>query len=129
LPIFEALNWAAALDERLAADFAGGSNKKNWAWRKRFEGGETVAGFRFARNRAHHDWAEVLYVTEGAFLPAYLPMPLFEWRWLPELPGGGNRSGEEAYAEHLADVPARFTLETLQDVFEQATSEEAGPSA
>jgi hypothetical protein len=122
IPIFEALSWAAALDERLATDFAPDPNKPNWSWREHIDHGEVVAGFRFARHRAHHQWAEMLYVTGGAALPALLPMPFFEWCWRRELPPGRDRRGEDDYAKFLADVPARFTLETLRDVFKQATS-------
>jgi hypothetical protein len=45
---------------------------------------------------------------------------LFEWRWLRELPAGRDDHGKEEYADHLAGVPARFTLERLQVIFEGA---------
>jgi hypothetical protein len=64
MPIFEALNWAAALDEAIA-DECGGHGAKDWSWRERVTGGELVAGFRFARHRAYHQWASVLYVSPG----------------------------------------------------------------
>ena len=99
MPIFEALNWAAALDERIAVD------AKGWSWRKRVSNGEFVAGLRFAHNRAHHQWAAVLYVTTGAILPTYLPMPLFEWRWRRDLPAGRDDRGKEEYADHLPTYP------------------------
>jgi hypothetical protein len=63
MPIFEALSSATALDGRIA-------NARGWSWRKHVCNGEVVAGLRFARNRAHHQWAAVLHVTLGAALPA-----------------------------------------------------------
>lgn len=45
------------------------ADTEGWSWRKHVSNGEVVAGFRFARNRAHHQWAAVLYVTSGAVLP------------------------------------------------------------
>jgi hypothetical protein len=113
MPIFEALNWAAALDARIA-------DSEGWAWRERVRDAEVVAGFRYARHRAHHQWASVLYVTSGASLPAPLPAPLFEWRWRRDLPVGRDERGREEYDAHLADVPARYTLDTLRAVFETA---------
>jgi hypothetical protein len=120
LPIFEALSWAVALDERLATEFATGSLDRDWSWREQLSGGEVVAAFRFARNRAHHGWADVLHVTAGAVLPTPLPSGLFEWRWRQSLPPGGDRRGEEEYAALLADQPARLTLESLRRVFSGA---------
>jgi hypothetical protein len=49
LPLFEALNWAASIDERL-----------------RYPDYPELRGLRFARNRVHHQWAEALYVDVGA---------------------------------------------------------------
>jgi hypothetical protein len=45
---------------------------------------------------------------------------LFEWCWRRDLPAGRDDRGKEEYAEHLADVPARFTLERLPVIFEDA---------
>lgn len=122
MPIFEALNWAAALDGRLA-------DETGWSWRANIEGGEIVAGFRFARHRAHHQWANVLYISPGAMLPAPLPMPLYEWCWRKELPPGKDDRGSEVSATKLADVPARFTLEAMKDVFERAVHSSNSRSA
>ena len=113
MPIFEALNWAAALDERIAVD------AKGWSWRKRVSNGEVVAGLRFAHNRAHHQWAAVLYVTTGAILPTYLPMPLFE-AVAPGPSGRARRPWQRGVRRPPPDVPARFTLERLQVIFEDA---------
>jgi len=64
VPIFEALNWAAVVDARLATHY-GTVEKPDWSWRDRFAGGEVVAGFRYARNSAQHDWADPLLDVEG----------------------------------------------------------------
>ena len=72
LPLFEALNWAASLDEHLD-----------------YPDHPELRGMRFARNRVHHQWAEALYVTEGAAYPRAYPRVFFEWRWRMDLPEAG----------------------------------------
>ena len=104
MPMFEALSWAVALDKRLATEFATGSLDRDWSWRERFQGGEVVAAFRFARNRAHHDWgcapvdcrcssanAASVWLLRVALAPVSAP--------------GRHSQGEEEYAVLLTDEP------------------------
>jgi hypothetical protein len=101
LPLFEALNWAASIDERLE-----------------YPEHPELRGLRFARNRVHHQWAEALRLTEDGELPATLPMVFFEWRWRDRLPHGERGAREEStYAKHLAGRPARRTLDAVAEFF------------
>jgi hypothetical protein len=97
IPLFEALNWAASIDERMG-----------------FPALPELRGLRFARNRVHHQYADALWLDEsGAQLPTPLPAAFFEWRWRSQLPPGRNSNGEEDYRNRLADVPARLTLDRV----------------
>jgi hypothetical protein len=46
-----------------------GGDRFGYAWRKRVEGAEVLAGIRYVRNRVHHDWADALQEEHGARFP------------------------------------------------------------
>jgi hypothetical protein len=122
IPLFDTLNWATTLDERIATDL-GTAGNPDWSWRDKYMDGAVVRGVRFARNRVHHQWADALYLDpEGAALPMVLPAGLFEWRWRRSLPPGANNQGEPQYQKLLAEAPARMTLMDIHKVFTQAVS-------
>src|SRR5215218_1090577 len=99
MPIFEALNWAAALDERSQTS-AAVTARRIWSWRERVTGGELVAGFRFARHRAHHQWASVLYVSPGRLCLIPFRLRCSSGVGFRELPAGRDDHGKEEYADH-----------------------------
>jgi hypothetical protein len=109
--IFEALNWAVAVDNRLRCD-----HPKKRAWASDDPDGAIVAGFRYARNAVHHDWSEALELTRAAVLPSPLPMMLAEWMWVGKL-SATRPSGLTQYRTRLAGQPVRFTLEALERLF------------
>jgi hypothetical protein len=116
LPLFETLNWAAALSHlesagRIQIDVVP----------------EDLRGLRFARDRAHHHWGNALEV--GDFL---WPQPLVQtnrqggsrlvgptvvkaWLWVPasRLRGRRDDSGQDAYVERLEGQQAQGVLERL----------------
>jgi hypothetical protein len=99
IPLFESLNWAASIDERLG-----------------YPDRPELRGLRFARNRVHHQYADALWLDRrGAALPIALDpgSPFFEWRWKQTLPEGRHRRDGDAYAAYLAGHPARFTLDSV----------------
>jgi hypothetical protein len=74
--LFEALNWAHAIDDLIALTWSPRGKVEGYGWRgdPALGGGETLAsvmdGLRYARNRAHHQWAEAVYSPSGAASPA-----------------------------------------------------------
>lgn len=113
--IFEALNWAVSIDLRLKDTLL--------SWPRAYDQHGYVAGFRYARNAVHHDWAEALWLDRrGALIPTPVPHALFEWCWLPEL-HSTRTGGLDQYRAHLSGKPVRFTLEALESLFAKAVSE------
>jgi hypothetical protein len=121
IALFEALNWAVALDDRAGKHWTPEGKPLGWEWREKVRGAEIMRGVRFARNHVHHQWSDALEATPGAQLPRVLPFPLGEWRWrsaneLPE-PTQPDREGEAVYQDQLQGQPARITLQQLGNVF------------
>lgn len=115
--------WACALDEFYKKKYPNYESL-----RKSDQKSEIVAGIRYARNRAIHQFTQLLYITEGAELPALLPMPFFEIRWkeatnLP-LPDKGHKNEglEKCYTKHLENKPVRHAFEDLKGYFERMES-------
>ena len=111
--IFEALNWAAAIDHRLGTTLGTGEQ-----WASSYAEGAYVLGFRYARNVVHHEWADALHADLGGGLVLLSPLParFFEWRWRGELQSTKQR-GRAEYEAHRADQPVRFTLEALESLY------------
>jgi hypothetical protein len=118
LGIFETLNWAVAVDNRLRTHV-----RRSWA--SSYPDGDVLAGFRYARNAVNHDWAEALELTAGVVLPTPLPAGLFEWRWRGEL-SATRPSGKTQYKGRLAQQPVRFTLEALGNLYGAALNDFSG---
>jgi hypothetical protein len=79
VPLFEALHWVVALDERVRAHFAPGGDPLGYAWRKRIPTAEIVGGVVFARNSVHHQWSDAMAFWGG-----------WRWRQAHELPPPGR---------------------------------------
>lgn len=115
--------WACALDEFYKKQY---SNYESL--RKSDQKSEIVAGIRYARNRAIHQFTQLLYITEGAEFPALFPIPFFEIRWkeVADLPvpdkGHENKNLEEFYIKHLENKPVRHAFEDLKGYFERIES-------
>jgi hypothetical protein len=109
IPLFEALEWAACIHERL--------EYIDWS--------PDLRGLRWARHRCRHDWAMVLEVRTREQLrlhPNVDPdsVPDYEWAWRPQLPEVKRarfREDEPYYYSHLAEKPARVTLNLIQAFF------------
>lgn len=119
-PLFEALNWAASLDFRIAELRAPDAKPRGKDWYMREGGAEAVPGLRWVRNTVHHDWANALRLdTEGRRYPRRYPTRYFEWVWrdIADLPPNDRNTGKDVYSELLAGRPAEFTLQILLEVF------------
>ena len=135
IPLFEALNWAVALDERLVKDWVpdGEGREPGWDWPIRLRGdteADIVRGVRFIRNRVHHQWADALRVAKDRH---HYPHRQREWIWvaasdLPEADSGHDK-GREGYERLVEGHPAEFTLTTLVSIYEFVTQllEPLGP--
>lgn len=121
IPLFEALNWAVVLDDRTREHWAPDGEVLGWSWRARVPGAEVMAGVRFARNRAHHQWSDALrFDTSGFQFPMTFPLAFSEWVWRPadELPAGRpDPDGETIYRKQLEGRAARVTLTDLGGAF------------
>ncbi len=124
IPLFEALNWAVALDDRAAKHWTPAGKPLGFAWREWVRDAEVMRGVRFVRNSVHHQWSDALVLDEGGMsFPMTFPVVFFEWRWRPAdgLPapekGRRDEGGEEDYRAMLEGEPARTTLETLANAF------------
>lgn len=118
--LFEALNWAVALDDHLRQHWAPGGKPLDWAWRCRIDDGQHVSAVRFARNRVHHQWADTLLLCQGGVAaPFEFPLVTHEGKWRPsaDLPCGDDNHGIDDYDRHLADNPARFTIRRIDRVY------------
>jgi hypothetical protein len=119
--IFEALNWAVAVDDRLKEAVP--------YWPRGFDQRDSLLGFRFARNAIHHDWADALWLDRsGAVLPTPLPHAFFEWCWRADLHSTKDW-GRAKYRTHLSGKPVRFTLEALESLFEKGSAASKRSSA
>ncbi len=121
-PLFEALNWSVALDDQIRTRWSPHGKSLNWGWRDEVEGGQYVRAVRFARNRVHHQWADALELTtDGATVPFTIPMVLHEWSWRrsTDLPTGEDSRDQSTYDRLLANHPARYALQLLDETYAQ----------
>lgn len=136
LPLFEALNWIVALDDRIGAIWRPDGKKLGNDWRRKVQHGDIVVGLDWVRNVVHHQWADALqldpvghglYPSDELFPDEdLLPKHDHAWVWRPidELPkrksrrranSGDPEPGQTAYREHLMGRPA---IDTLRDGLE-----------
>jgi hypothetical protein len=113
--LFEALNWAATIADRL-----GFGEKPN-----------LLRALEYARNAVHHDWLLALTLTprrfgEGAFGEGYFGGSV--WRWKPSeqlVPDRADRDREPLYRTLLVDRSALDTLRALEELLPEHA---AGPN-
>jgi hypothetical protein len=130
IALFEALNWAVALDDRAGEHFAPEGKVLGFGWRERVRGADLMQAVRFARNSVHHQWSDALELDEsGMTFPLTFPAVFFEWRWsaLSKLPARPVVKGEKAkarqadeeaaYQQKLEGKPARITMHELGEAF------------
>lgn len=119
----QTLLWVCALDEFYSKNF-----QEYEDFRRNDESSSIIKGLRYARNRALHQFTQLLFITEGAVFPAKLPMPFFEIRWriasdLPE-PDQGHRNEtlEQCYIDSLQNQCVRFTFDSLKLYFKRVSN-------
>jgi hypothetical protein len=120
IPLFEALHWTVALSEVADA-------QKNPA----LEGVKSdFLALRFARNRAHHQWANALETADIALPPRPIvvlasrrgggvrqrgPTSARAWVWVDadRLPPGTNKRGKHEYVTQLQGLQAHAVLDRV----------------
>jgi hypothetical protein len=130
IALFEALNWAVALDERARKRWTPEGKPLGFAWRERVKGAHLMQAVQFARNSIHHQWSDALELDEsGRAYPKTFPVVFFEWRWsalskLPARPVAKSKKEkalqveqEAAYQQNLEGKTARTTLHELGEAF------------
>jgi hypothetical protein len=106
VPLFEALNWAVALDDRCAQHWAPEGEPLGFAWRDRVTGAEVMRGVRWARNGVHHQWSDALVVEEGRQYPKRYPSPITSGS------GGPRRSCRNSTAQTRTAGPSIASTST-----------------
>lgn len=124
-PLFEALNWAVALDDRIRKHWAPEGQALGFAWRERVPAAGAMRGVRWARNAVHHQWADALEVVRADQAPMRrYPARPHEWLWreADHLPrpskGREDAEGEAAYRRILAGHTCEDTLAILGEAFD-----------
>lgn len=130
LALFEALNWAVALDDYVRDVWKPGEDTLGHGWRA-FAGGEDLVELlgatRYARNLVHHHFADALVHQDGRGYPKTYPVVYHSWLWrpadeLPPHPGEDKKAhvmrNREAYERRLAGTPAEGTLFEVRSAFE-----------
>lgn len=124
IALFEALNWAVALDDRAAKHWTPEGKPLGFGWRERAKGAEVMRGVRFARNSVHHQWSDALEFTKegGSSFPVSVPGGIFEWRWRPasELPEPDKRFRTKRWPQERASYCEKLerdsALKTLREL-------------
>jgi class 3 adenylate cyclase len=112
-PLFETLNWAVALDERIATQWAPRGRPLGMAWRSEVDGAELLGVLRLLRNRLAHQWSDALSLHANAGKPERHA----EWRWRPLIdikPGRVDPAAEATYQQRFEGRPVSEALHQVR---------------
>lgn len=125
-PLFEALNWSVATDDRLTEDLRSttGNVAADWTGKLRQRDRDLVVALRAARNVVHHRWETLI---EGTWTGNN---PRGSWVWQPlgqhaQGPRGKPRRGSGEYASTLDGLDVERSLEALRRIFLAQTADRA----
>jgi hypothetical protein len=125
IPLYEALNWAVAIDDQLQERWLATPTTADPHWADGFIHGDTVKGVRWARNVVHHQWTAAMYMTRSG-LPADARPDEFEWRWMWKLADDPKKARPQelanAYYWKVGGRPVRKTLGELSLCFADAAA-------
>lgn len=128
--LFEALNWAVALDDYVRDVWKPGDDILGHGWRV-YGGGEDLpellGATRYARNLVHHHWADALVNRSEARFPMTFPIVFHSWVWrsadeLPPHPGTDKKPhvirNRTAYEKRMSGQLAEASFLELRQTFE-----------
>lgn len=114
--LFEALNWAVAVEDVIREVWWPHGKRLGWKWRDEVPGAEVMQGIRMARNLLHHHWASAPRIdfVNGRH----------GWSWpqadaLPPTTTKGDAEAVPIYSAMLAGVSVADTLHSVGAVFAQ----------
>ena len=113
--LFEALNWAVSLDDRLSRDWPFEEIIYGKYWCDDFIGGGLIRGLRHARNAVHHDWSLAIDI-DPIESPFHLRLDLLGLAWSPERLSDRDDGSAAAYSANLADRVVGDTLFEISDL-------------
>lgn len=119
--LFEALNWAVSLDDRLAHDWPYEDIAYGTYWCDEFAGGGLIRGLRFARNSVHHDWFLGLDL-DPLERPFQQRIEMLWLCWAEGLAGDQQSDGAAAYRDYLAGRVVGDTLFEISDILTAAVN-------
>jgi hypothetical protein len=130
VPLFEALNWATALDERVRAHWTPDGTPIGYDWRNRILHADLMGGVIFVRNSVHHDWSEAVVLRDhGMTFPLSFPMSFtsgtgkpwqWYWRHADEFPPPSKKQragNEQVYRNQMQGREVKHLLDVLGGVF------------
>lgn len=109
--LFEALNWADAIDQFMARGDPGRGADPAWLANSDAQTQGVLRGLQHARNVVHHQWWVALALRMG--LTSEQQLNTWIWGTLP--PNNRSKDGARAYAQYLHNRPAVEALRTLRD--------------
>lgn len=113
MAIFEALNWADAVDEFLSHGPEQGGGHPGWLESLPTEQRNVAKGIQHARNVVHHQWWGAI----STMIVRKEDGQEDTWIW-GDLPGNNrNRDGQRVYDAALRGKPIAETLGLLRDAF------------
>ena len=104
--LFEALDWAYALDDVIRLIWVPAGKPLNFEWRDLVQDGEIMSGVRFIRNVVQHQWADAIRWDGERWV----------WRAATELPSGGDQRLRPVYEELMEGRLVEDTLLTVSNV-------------
>lgn len=123
IALFEALNWAVSLDDRLANDWPDNVGR---AWQGEVENGGAIRGLRYARNCVHHDWA---LAVPWPSQPVDRGSVAERLDWVEVLSSGRpDPVGADAYRQHLGGESVIVSLSAFLMPFIQGVKRLEGAS-
>lgn len=118
--LFEALNWAVSLDDRLSRDWPFEEISFGKYWCDDFVGGGLIRGLRHARNAVHHDWSLALDI-DPIESPFHLRLDLLGLVWSSERLSDRDDDSAAAYNTNLGDRVVGDTLFEISELLAAGT--------